>query len=150
MVNSRLIGAVSRAFASWRILLLLPLMFAAHGCVQIEGGAAELSWSLRNSSGKTLSCAEVDITHLRLCWYLLQGEDSGCPNFQEFPCDKSTGVTAFDITPGETALFIEPVFGNAACSYAVPAPIVRDVEEGRVVTLNSLLVVINTTTCGSS
>ncbi len=122
--------------------------------MQIEGGAAELSWSLRDSCGGNANCGDsgVDITRIKLCWYPLDQDDGTpgqCPNFQDFACSKSTGVTSFDIAPGSTALFIEPIFGSGAQSYQVPPPIVRDVEEGRVVTLNSLLVVVNTGTCGS-
>ena len=142
---------------SWPVLAV-----ALVGCVEISGGAAELSWSIRDSEGDSVrSCSAARIDQIRLCWQSV--EDAGaatltCPpaRSDDFLCEDGTGVTGFEIPPGRSALFIIPIcdpdeqgrrIPAVEDSYEVPPPIVRTVEDGRVVTLNSLLLVVNRTNC---
>jgi hypothetical protein len=122
------------------------------GCVQVDGGAVELSWSLRTFEGESItSCGDAAIARVRLCWISLEldgGEaQDGCrpQNSREFACGNESGITGFDLPPGRTSLFVQPICldGSAARegTYDVPAPIVRTVQEGKVVTLSSLLIV---------
>jgi hypothetical protein len=130
---------------------------AMGACVKIDGGAAELSWSLRDQGGDSIdSCATARIDAIRLCWTALEDGGSSVPqcrppDFDQFRCDDLSGVTRFEIEPGPTSLFIQPICPNgdpaAIGSYEVPPPIVRTVDDGRVVTLNSLLVVVKRTNC---
>ncbi len=153
------------AVATW-------LGFMGTGCVQIDGGAVELSWSIRNFDGEAASCdlrtADgstdfADIADIRICWEPVaeDGEFSGAcdPTLNtRFDCRSAHGVTGFEIAPGDTALWIEPlceVMGPrpgpgptpTVGKYEVPAPIVREVTSGEVVTLNALLIVAAPEAC---
>lgn len=122
-------------------------------CIDIEGGAAEVSWSLRSFEGVAVeTCGETRIEDIRLCWALAEEEgataDPTCDRgHRDFPCGESSGVTGFQLEPGTTAFWIEPlcVGGEPAVAgtYQVPPPIVRNVEQGEIVSLNSLLLVVS-------
>jgi hypothetical protein len=155
--------AVRHSVASSFAALLVAVAAVENvGCVNVSGGAAELSWSLRDSEGLSLggviteSCTEANIGEVRLCWQLLVDGGSELPqcrpgNFRDFACEDGSGVTGFTIPPGRASLFVQPICdsGEPAVvgSFDVPPPIVRQVEEGQVVTLNSLLIVVNRTNC---
>ena len=72
---------------------------------------------------------------------------------QVFGCTESRGITGFDVPPGRTSIFIDVLctggFDERAedTSFQVPPPIVRTVVEGKVVTLNALLIVVDEATC---
>ncbi len=138
-------------------LVALALVWVA-GCVEINGGAVELSWTLRTFAGANIDeCSAYEIGQIRLEWQ--SGPDN--PNVDggstTFDCTDSRGVTDFVIGEGAQLLEIVPICddGNdaAADTYEVPAPILRQVHTGELVTLNSLLVVVgcrdaNLCTCG--
>lgn len=142
---------VTRFAALW-LTLIGPLGSA---CIEIDGGAAELSWSLRSQEGASIeACADVRIRDVRLCWEPLAdgsvlggGEECRSSQSRDFPCGESSGITAFNLDPGPTAFWVEPVCldgeSAGAGTYQVPPPIVRNVEEGQIVSLNSLLLVVN-------
>ena len=120
------------------------------GCIEIEGGAAELSWSLRTFEGGRVGCADAQVDHVRLCWEpITDGSVGGetCRSGRSFMCADASGVTGFDLAPGPTAFWIEPICADGqpadAGTYQVPPPIVRSVEEGQIVSLNSLLMVVS-------
>ena len=125
------------------------------GCVEIEGGAVELSWSLRTFGGSAVeSCSDAAIQDIRLCWEpLVDGatttEGAVCRAGQRrrFSCSESSGVTGFVLQPGATAFWIEPVCEDGAAAdsgtYEVPPPIVRTVQEGKIISLSSLLLVVS-------
>jgi hypothetical protein len=127
------------------------------GCIDIDGGAAEVSWSLRSADGDSIeACQDVDVRDVRLCWEAVAdgsvlGGGGECQSGQRrsFPCGESSGVTGFNLDPGRTAFWIEPVCIDGdpadAGTYQVPPPIVRTVEDGEIVSLNSLLLVVNPT-----
>ena len=133
---------------------LLPLCLAAvSGCIEIDGGAVELSWSLRDFDGDAVeSCADARVEEVEVCWQPALGStpsvDIGCRPGQRavFPCSEENGVSGFEIAPGPTAFWAHPICRDgeqaAEDTYQVPPPIVRTVEEGRIVTLNSLLIVV--------
>lgn len=127
----------------------------ATGCVEVEGGAVELSWSLRSFAGESIqACRDARIEEVRLCWTPLEADggevSGGCrpPNLESFACEAENGVTGFEIPPGRTSLEIQPVCAGGRPAergtYDVPPPIVRRVREGKVVTLNALLIVAST------
>lgn len=125
------------------------------GCIEINGGAAELSWALRSVDGASVeTCGEVRIADVRLCWQAVEegsasavGGECASGQRRDFPCGESSGITGFDLPSGETAFWIEPVCQDGgpagAGTYQVPPPIVRNVEEGEIVSLSSLLLVVN-------
>jgi hypothetical protein len=135
-------------------------------CVEIQGGAIELAWTIRSFEGEPASCDltdpapdgadRPDITHVRVCWEPLPdgGELWGYCNRDrsaDFLCKDSRGVTGFEVATGTTAIWIEPTCADsgpaAAGRFQVPAPIVRDVPNGAVVTLNALLIVAAPDAC---
>jgi hypothetical protein len=124
------------------------------GCIEIDGGAVELSWSLRSFDGAAVTCGDARVEEMRLCWVpLADGSTSAgggacsAGQLRGFPCEESSGVTGFELDPGVTAFWIEPVCRDGdpaeAGTYQVPPPIVRSVQEGRIVSLNSLLLVVS-------
>ena len=134
---------------------------AGVGCVDVEGGAVELSWSVRDTEGVASSCriggADLpELSHVRICWQPLEedGEltEICIPQLSErFRCELEHGVTGFEIDPGETAVWIEPLCEDGslprADAYEVPAPIVRTIESGSVATLSALLIVAAPNAC---
>jgi hypothetical protein len=134
------------------------LVFTALGspaCVNVEGGAAELSWALFNRAGKKVPCSGDDesgnVSDVRLCWTpVAPGEplDPTCraPTQETFACPEGHGVTGFDLAAGRTAFWVVPVCASGAvpdaAMFQTPAPIVREVVEGEVVTLSALAIVI--------
>ena len=119
-------------------------------CVDINGGASELTWSLRTFEGERQrdSCSKAKISKVRLCWNEVTNANTGCRpgKFREFDCEAETGVTLFEIEPGPTRFRIEPLCADgqvaAENTYQVPPEIVRTVTEGEVVTLDALLIVV--------
>lgn len=124
------------------------------GCVEIDGGAVELSWSLRTFDGSAVeSCTDAAIQDIRLCWERVadgatsEGTVCRAGERRRFSCSESSGVTGFDLEPGATAFWIEPVCDDGGAAdpgtYEVPPPIVRTVQEGKIISLSSLLVVVS-------
>ena len=146
----RAVSNSSRPLGRGLLFVALLLASTTGSCVEIDGGAVELSWELRQFDGtNTETCSFVQIESVRLCWVPVtdapvqaqclptRSETFGCPRFR--------GSTSFEIAAGPTALFIEVLCqgGDPAppTDYIVPPPIVRQVEDGQIVTLNSLLIV---------
>jgi hypothetical protein len=138
-----------------RIAMLWVTMIACWGCIEIEGGAAEVAWSLRSFEGVAVeACADARIGDVRLCWepagdgsVSAGGGACRAGDQRRFPCEESSGVTGFQLDPGSTAFWIEPICIDeepaAEGTYQVPPPIVRTVERGEIVSLNSLLLVVS-------
>lgn len=123
-------------------------------CIQIEGGAVELSWSLRDFDGDSVgSCSDAGLTGVEVCWAPV-GDASVTPpggpcrpgQRRIFDCGEANGVSRFEIPPGPTAFWIAPICSDGQAAdvgtYQVPPPIVRTVEDGKIVTLDSLLIVV--------
>jgi hypothetical protein len=124
------------------------------GCVAIDGGAVEVSWSIRSFDGDAVeTCGDALVDKIRLCWTPLTDGSTADPETclpgqrRTFSCDEASGVTGFDLEPGLTAFWIEPVCTDGEPAdpgtYQVPPPIVRTVRDGRIISLNSLLLVVN-------
>lgn len=132
-----------------RVFVLAALTAAAGACIEIDGGAVELSWSLRSFDGERVdSCASARVDEVRVCWESVEDDASTgiCEGSEFFPCGEENGVSGFEIPPGRAAFWIEPICVDGSPaevgSYQVPPPIVRTVEDGKIVTLNSLLIVV--------
>jgi hypothetical protein len=163
-MNSRLLQAVQPR-VSRRLLVILIAAAAAGGCVEIDGGAVELSWTLRDSDGKQNDCQSARIDQIRICWSPLADdastsgtlscqvarEDGGIERlYRAFDCEQNRGVTRFEVPPGPNALFVSPLCVGAqepTGPFNVPAPIVRTVVKGEVVTLDQILIVASNHQC---
>jgi hypothetical protein len=137
--------------------------FLCLGCVDINGGASELTWSLRTFEGKSCNegescdCASTNIDKVRLCWSAVDDPGENCQpgQFRDFDCEEEKGVTLFEIPEGRTKFNIDLVCrgGQTAPTgtYQGPPEIVRTVREGEVVNLDALLIVVrDPLTCGTN
>ena len=119
----------------------------------------EASWALRAFDGSNIKdCPPTfRVEKVRLCWSAsqaeaTQGELCAPSQWEEFDCTIRRGVTGFRVPAGPTFFTIEPVCsGDIALGvFQAPPPILRTVENGEVVTLNSLLIEIDEETCPES
>lgn len=134
---------------------------ATPGCVEVKGGAVELSWDLRDQDGEPVDCAPARVETMRVCWVpvppdagsvitectVVRTEAGFAELSREFDCEVSRGVTKFELSSGANAIFVRPVCDGEEfpdpSTYQVPPPIVREVRKGEVVTLNQILVVVD-------
>ena len=142
----RVKSPMARMYTAMTMAVTTSLFFFG-ACVEISGGAVELSWSFQTFQGAFIEddCADTFVEEVRLSWREPDSDvNSGTT---DFPCDAFRGITDFVIEPGDQLLEITPICqsGNPALprSYEVPAPIRRNVREREVVTLDSLLIVID-------
>lgn len=135
-----------------RAILVATFALCWTACVDIQGAAAEFNWSVRDFSGSIISrCERAGIVEVRLAWQSLanaspeQGVDRTPDDFEPFDCDVRHGVTKFNIPPGAQLLWILPICPDgdppAPGTYSVPPPILREMRDGEVVSLDSLLIV---------
>jgi hypothetical protein len=127
------------------VLLLVGGMSPA--CVKIDGGAVEISWVVRSTVGAAITdctCADPPIASVRLLLVGRMGSVEGttpCADQArcDFPCQKQTGSTAFDIEPTEgveryeisvvaVGLDGQPIPLETVMT---PAPILREVVRGQ-------------------
>lgn len=159
-------GGASRWWAATTGLCALVMTLGIGGaasCVDVEGGAIELSWTLRTFGGDVIdsdreeACRRARIERVRVCWRRVAGPDAGggpeaggdrtcrAARSRTFSCEADRGVTQFEVPPGENSIWIEPLCAGgeppAEGTYDVPAPIVRAVRGGEVVALSTLLIV---------
>ena len=135
------------------VLFLLAALSSA--CVDIDGGAVEISWVIRSESGSAITdcgCASPSISTVRLDLTGVGGAvDMKKPcaaNAQcDFPCARQTGATAFNIpeTHGDeryqvsiTALGTD---GSPLLQVMAPAPILREVVRGQPTEVASMQLV---------
>ena len=99
--------------AGFGVVAVVVVGMLAGGCVKIAGGAVELSWVVRSNTGAAItdcSCADPAIPTVRL---ILVGDGGSLTGSMpcagqaqcDFPCQRQTGSTGFDIPPtgpGET------------------------------------------------
>jgi hypothetical protein len=154
------------------VTLIFCTSMAAGACVgQVDGGAVELAWGIRDTSGEPvqdsleLACKEHNITAIRLCWEPTNGqEDLTLPECEcndnrdvRFECKTARGISDFTVEPGETAFFIRPICPRPneeiSCGdltkqsvestriFQLPPPVVREVKGGDVIAFNQFLIV---------
>ncbi len=130
----------------WRSLVGLAAIAAA-ACVKIDGGAVEVSWVIRSTTGSAITdcgCADPPIAKVRLVLVGVGGAIAGttpCAGKAQcdFPCQRQTGSTAFDIaetTDGEKYEISVVAVGADGqeipqSQVMTPAPILRDVVRGQ-------------------
>lgn len=140
------VAAASRAVA-------LTLCLGVHGCADVNGGAVELSWKLRATTGADqtfLDCAvgvqgAGSVAFIRLDW-----EVNGVQDFRQWSCDDDHGVTGFELPEGRALLRVSPVCANKEASsetYIAPAPEQRMVIAGDTVSLGGVELLLEVSSC---
>jgi hypothetical protein len=84
---------------------------------------------------------------MRLTW-----DVGGQIGFDSWQCEDNRAVTGFSVPPGEALLFVTPECATGPASedtYEAPAPLVRDVAVGDVVSLNAVVVQVQIGGCES-
>ena len=133
--------------------VLYLLVHAA--CTDVSGGAVELSWRLRPTSGAGTSQPFIDctsgfpltgpVTGIRLDW-----DVAGTQSFAVFDCNAGHGVTRFDLPPGNALLSVSPICAGgpaAPGTYTAPAPEQRTVNVGDTVSLGAVELILQVSSC---
>jgi hypothetical protein len=115
-----------------------------HGCTELEYGAVEVSWNLRDVDGSGVSCGEAGVVNIEL--HIVDDLE---PGFVPFPCGDERGVTRFDLAPGRAELWLEPGCPDDTdpVAYRAPPPIVRTITAGEVITLDTQLIEVRAGNC---
>jgi hypothetical protein len=139
------------------IIVTALLTCALGACVDVNGGAVELSWSIRTVEGTQSDCGSdnanigsvslcvrsCDVQVAGICMHMTDTgpvDDTVCPE-STWSCSRLHGDTHFDIAPGPKELWITAGCDDgSAARVTVPESIVRDVVEGEVTELNALLI----------
>lgn len=135
------------------IAVILGLLVGSPACVDVNGGAVELSWSIRTPAGEPNNCVDAKIEKVRVCWAPSDGASARvCQGSRTFLCTDLRGFSSFEIDSGPTAFWLEPLCEVTQvvpdpATYEVPPPLIRSVSDGQVVTLNSLLIVATDADC---
>jgi len=142
--------------------LLLSLAFLSAACVEIDGGAVEISWVIRSETGSAITdcgCASPSIATVRL---KLTGVGGTIEDYQpcagnahcDFPCGRQTGSTPFNIkeTRGDeryqVSIAAVGTDGTELLQVMTPAPILREVARGQPTEVESMqLVALCATEC---
>jgi hypothetical protein len=126
-------------------LISLAAMVGSVGCVDVNGGAVELSWSIFTVGGDATTCEVSRIDHVTLVYTNTDADAGGSGQFaRSFPCSDGKGATSFTIPRGRYAIEIQPKCADESdADTTVPSPIVRDIVDGEVAQLNALLIVVD-------
>jgi hypothetical protein len=124
--------------------LAICMLLAMPACTSARdgsGGSVELSWRLRDQTGTLLtSCSQANVSAIRLSW-----DVGGITNSESWPCDDNHAITRFVIPEGLATLTISPdcASGPAApATYTAPSPLVRNVQQGGVVELGAVVLLL--------
>ena len=134
--------------------LTLALTVSASACVEIDGGAVEVSWVIRSPSGAGITdcaCADPAIATVRLVLRGVGGTIDGATPCAgraqcDFPCQRQTGATPFDIQetqPGERyeVSVVAVADGMELPQVTTPAPILREVVRAQPTEVESFQLV---------
>ncbi|HEY4175441.1 MAG TPA: hypothetical protein VGM90_01355 [Kofleriaceae bacterium] len=138
-----------------RAAAISALLLGCASCVQVDGGAVELSWKLRPAAStledKFVGCDSGQpgtnpVTRIRLDW-----DVGGVVGTRAWRCDDNHGVTGFDLPEGDALLSIVPECAEGPASettYTSPAPVRRRVISGDTVSLGAVEIVLQVSYCG--
>jgi len=144
------------------LFLSLSLACLSAACVEIDGGAVEISWVIRSETGSAITdcgCASPSIATVRL---KLTGVGGTIEDYQpcagnahcDFPCGRQTGSTPFNIkeTHGDeryqVSIAAVGTDGTELLQVMTPAPILREVARGQPTEVESMqLVALCATEC---
>ena len=116
-------------------------------CLELEGGAAEVAWVVRDTKQRARNCQETEIKYVRL--QVLRETDGGMHNLCEDPatdigrctysCENGRGTTSFKIPQGWYYFGLTIISTNgqemSPDQVAVPSPIYRRVLDGQILDL---------------
>jgi hypothetical protein len=151
------------ALATTTVIACLAGLIPA--CVQIDGGAVEISWVVVAPDGRAItdcSCASPAIAKVRLSLVGVGGDIDGidaCAGQAQcdFPCQRQTGSTRFDIKPTQNGeMYSVSVValgadGNPLPGVTTPAPILRQVVFGQPTEVEAFALVAGcSATCNGS
>lgn len=122
------------------VWLVAPALVCLVGCVDVNGGAVELSWTIQDTRGDRRACDDGPLGAVRL-----RGIGPGGVTWvsADVECDAHRLASRFEIEPGRWAFSLEAsCVGGQVASVQVPDPIARDIVTGQVAQLNALLIVI--------
>ena len=132
----------------------LTLASTTSACVEIDGGAVEVSWVIRSPTGGGITdcgCATPAITTVRLVLKGVGGTIEGATPCAgraqcDFPCQRQTGATPFDIkqTQGAERYEVSVVAvadGVELLQVTKPAPILREVVRAQPTEVESFQLV---------
>jgi len=144
-------------------VLFVGIVCAIAACENVDGGAVELSWKFRPVSSaledKFVDCDSRQegtgpVVAMRLDWTVdvdVNGQIEPQVDFEEWPCDDSSGVTGFDLPEGSGLFSITPLceFGPAEqASFVAPAIEQRRVITGDTVSLGAVQLIVQVSDCG--
>ena len=138
----------------------LAIGVASAGCVEINGGAVEVSWAIFARDGRAITdctCADPNIVYVRL--NLVSDPDGTLQpcagvNSCRFTCGRNVGATPFMVPPGQYLMSLVPVgadgsdlpIGPLAPSVEIPAPESRAVVRGQPTELEAFMLEANCAT----
>ena len=108
---------------------------------------------LRPSNGDESACSDQSccqtsrVEQMRLMW-----DVGGVTGSDAWQCEDNRAVTGFDLPAGEASLWVVPECAGgpaATATYEAPAPVVRTLIVGEVVSLNAVVVQVQVADCGS-
>jgi hypothetical protein len=134
------------------IAALAFLVGLLSGCVEIKGGAVEVSWVV-HANGRAITdcgCSDPVISKVRI---QLEGRGGAIEGTRpcdgrpecEFSCQRQTGATPFDIpvTHGDETYAVSVIAvgpaGNDLPAVMTPPPILRTVLKGQPTEVNAFL-----------
>jgi hypothetical protein len=116
-------------------------------CNEVTG--VDLSWSLERFDGRRVeNCLEARVGRIVLYWQV--GDAAGS---EAWACEDRNAVTRKDVPAGDAILWVEPecIGGKVVAdkaAYEAPAPLAREIQRGQVVTLNTILIMVQAE-CGA-
>ena len=146
-----LFSRATRAGLLSAFAVMATIAGATQGCVEINGGAVEVPWTVFAEDGRgainDCNCTEPAIMYVRLKLEAPLGapdQPDPCAGSAacRFSCQRKTGATPFMIPPGTYQLSIEPETADGLPIdpglVMVPAPITREVVRGAAAELDAL------------
>ena len=142
---------MTKPHRAWLCSVMMITAVTLAACVDVSGGAVELSWSLRTTDGVRRGCDPswlLDTARIRLVCQTTDPMPAACDlgpggAFPDWECLSYAGSTAFNIPEGTYQFQIEVICADAnpaPADVTVPAPIVRDIFVGEIAQLNALLI----------
>jgi hypothetical protein len=137
--------------------VVFGLCLAVHGCVDVNGGAVELSWKLRAETGSDLTFLDcvislaptnqvVEVSQIQLDWRV--GDEVGV---RRFLCNDEAGATKFEVPAGQAFLHVTPICPNNVvadpATFSSPPPEQREVNVGDTVSLGAIEILVEVSSC---
>ncbi len=133
---------------------LACLLSCGVACVDVSGGAVEVSWKVFSPSGSECPeegsrCQAGGVATVVIRAQRLDTPDGGAGSpvleSREFRCEAQTGSTDFNLVDGRYALSLalkpRGPCGAVDCRFTVPPPIVKDVRYSQVTQMGLLEII---------